>query len=114
MQFGTLELAACDSPIAEHISKLQGEYGVLMASIVGKDWSQCSETMQRCRTAYGELFDYPAEQLRHYASDIQQLQLINKQTLEFLDTLRAKRANQLAQLRQGQKIHAHYSQNLPK
>ena len=111
MQFGNPDLVVSDSPIAEHISKLHGEYGVLMASIIGKDWNQCGETMARCRAAYGELFEYPFEMLRHYASDIQQLQSINKQTLEFLDTLRSKSADQLSQLRQGRKVHAQYSQN---
>ena len=97
--------------VQEKIDNLQAEYAALMNFIAGKDWEQCKLTLTHCRSAYEELFKLPAASLRLYANDIQQLRLINKQTLEFLDSLRQARSKDLARLRQARKIQQQYFLN---
>ncbi len=97
--------------VQDKIDILQAEYAALMNFITGKDWEQCKLTLKRCRSAYEDLFKLPADSLRQYANDIQQLRLVNKQTLEFLDSLRQTRSEELAKLRQARKIQQQYFLN---
>ena len=98
-----------ESPVARQIEALQADYEALVESARQREWRQCSEILSRCRDGYGRLFGNSPDSLRHYVVELQQLQRINRQTLDYVDTLRREKAKELAQLRRGRQVMAQYS-----
>ena len=111
MQINNFDNVVASALVQDQIDILQDEYTALLNSIADKNWEQCRRKLEQCRSAYEGLFSLPAESLRQYAGEIQQLRLVNKQTLEFLDSLRQTRSKQLAKLRQAKKIQQSYALN---